>query len=129
VRIEGSGRRTTPSAVTWKHSPSSTTPDHAVGGHLEALAVEHDELAVERLDGAEPEVAVQKELGEGEVSVVRAPDERVDRRGLVHGAFVGGYGDESIMVEAGEVEVRGLREVGIDDVVLVPSVVRHRSGR
>ena len=45
-------------------------------------AVHGDHLAVEAVQGAEPEVAVLGELGEGHVPLVRAVEERADGRGL-----------------------------------------------
>ena len=50
-------------------------------GAVEA-AVDGDHLAVEAVQGAEPEVAVLGELGECHVALVRAVEKRADRRGL-----------------------------------------------
>jgi hypothetical protein len=48
----------------------------------EEAPVDHDHLAVELLHGAEAEVAVRSELGKGQVALVGAVEERVDRRRL-----------------------------------------------
>ena len=54
----------------------------AVDVGAEELAVEGDHLAVEPVQRAQPEVAVLGQLGEAEVAVEGAVEQRPDRRGL-----------------------------------------------
>ena len=56
--------------------------DPAVDVGAEELAVERDHLAVEPVQGPEPEVAVLGQLGEAEVAVEGAVEQGADRRGL-----------------------------------------------
>ncbi len=56
--------------------------DQAVDVGAVEAAVERDHLAVERVQGPEPEVAVLGELGEGDVAVEGALEQGADRRGL-----------------------------------------------
>ena len=55
----------------------------AVGGHLVDVAIEHDHLAVEHVERAQPEVAVPPHLAEGHALLVDAFDDGVDRGGEV----------------------------------------------
>ena len=54
----------------------------AVGPHLEDLAVELDHLAVESVEGAQPEIAVRLQLAHRHVAGGRAFHQRVDGRSL-----------------------------------------------
>ena len=56
--------------------------DPALDVGSQELAVEGDHLAVEPVQRAQPEVAVRGQLGEAEVAVVGAVEQRPDRRGL-----------------------------------------------
>src|SRR5262245_13725147 len=56
--------------------------ERAVDVRAQELAVEGDHLAVDGIEGPEPEIAVSGELGEADVAVVGAVEERLDRRGL-----------------------------------------------
>ena len=62
-----------------RRRPRSTAP---VDVGAEELAVERDHLAVEPVQRPQPEVAVLGQLGEAEVAVVGAVEQRADRRGL-----------------------------------------------
>ena len=84
-----------------------------------------DELTVERLHRAEAQIPLGHEFAEREVPVVGALQERGDRGGLVDrvGPGVVGLVDERVVVEAGEVEPGGLRQMFVDDVVVLFTVV------
>ena len=56
--------------------------DGAVERGAEERPLEGDHLAVARVERAQPEVAVLPKLAEGDVAVVRAVEQRLDRRGL-----------------------------------------------
>src|SRR3954469_11902053 len=59
--------------------------DHAVGVGAHEAAVHGDHLAVEGVQGSDPEVAVTGQLGEGQVALEPAGEERVERGGLEEG--------------------------------------------
>ena len=75
----------------------------AVGAHLEDLAVELDHLAVESVEGAQPEIAVSLELAHRHVAGRCAFHQRIDSRGLKHSlVFVAEQALERLDDDGGE---------------------------
>ncbi len=84
------------------------------------LAVDHHQLTVEVVDGAEPEVAVGQQLGEREVAFVLPVEQRLDRRRLegvavappVEGAGLVDEGGVAVELE----QVQRADEAMVDDL-------------
>ena len=75
----------------------------AVGSHLEDLAVELDHLAVESVEGAQPEIAVSLQLAHRHVAGGGTFHQSVNRRGLKHGlVFVAEQALERLDDDGGE---------------------------
>ena len=61
---------------------SAGTGDAAVHAGDEKVSAQGDHFAVESLERADPEVALARQLGEGEIALIRPVEQRVERRGL-----------------------------------------------
>ena len=78
VAVEPGDRREG-GAIRWRGPGGGS-----VGAQPVANAVEDDHLAVEVVEGAQAEVAVAKDVGDGGVAVVDAFEQCADRRELIH---------------------------------------------
>ena len=86
-------------------------------------AIDGDQLTVERIERAQPQVAATRELGDRHVTLVGPVQQRLQRRGLEHGAGPrrGMNGVDQRRVEHG----RSIRR----EVRLTPGVPRSREER
>ena len=81
------GDRRERGAVGWRRPGGGSVRAQPV-----ANAVEDDHLAIEVVEGAQAEVAVTQDVGDGDVAVVDAFEQGADRRELIHLVVVAGRG-------------------------------------